>query len=135
MSASDSAQTRTPRVRGRTFLIGFATAALFIAGILSYFASSSPDGLDSATLRGCETVMVNGAERLEGNCIAQHATDHAMASSPLADYGVKGIAGSNGLAGVIGVLVTLAIAAAAFWLISRSSSRARTGTVATDGQR
>ncbi|MGV9714308.1 PDGLE domain-containing protein [Gordonia sp. NPDC003424] len=115
-----------PRVRRRTFLIAFALAALLIAGILSYFASQSPDGLDSATLRGCETVQVNGAEQLTGTCIAQHATDHAMASSPLADYGVKGIANSNGLAGIIGVLVVLAIAAGAFWLISGSRGRRRT---------
>ncbi|MGV9824610.1 PDGLE domain-containing protein [Gordonia sp. NPDC003429] len=108
------------RVRRRTFLIAFAAAALLIAGLVSYFASSSPDGLDSATLRGCETVTVDGVEHLRGDCIAQQATDHAMASSPLADYAVRGVAHTNGIAGVIGVLVTLAVAGGAFWLIART---------------
>jgi cobalt/nickel transport protein len=31
------------------FWAGFAGAILLIAGVASYFASSSPDGLDSAT--------------------------------------------------------------------------------------
>ena len=91
-----------------------------IAGVLSYAASSSPDGLDSATQRGCETVEVNGAEQLRGNCIAQHAGDHAMASSPLADYSVSGLGdNSGGVAGVIGVVVTVLVAGGLFWLLAR----------------
>ncbi|AZG44739.1 PDGLE domain-containing protein [Gordonia insulae] len=121
------------RVSRRTFLAAFAVAALLIAGIVSYAASSSPDGLDSATLRGCETVEVNGAEELSGNCIAQHATDHAMASSPLADYSVRGIGYTNGIAGVIGVLVTLAVAVGLFWLIA--SRRSARSTSSADGGR
>jgi cobalt/nickel transport protein len=118
-------QTPARRVGRRTFLAVFAAAALLIAGIVSYAASSSPDGLDSTTLRGCETVVVDGAEQLTGSCIAQHATDHALASSPLADYSVRGIGSTNGIAGVIGVLVTLAVAVGVFWLIaSRRSARA-----------
>ena len=38
------------------FWIGFAVVTLLIAGAVSYLASSSPDGLDSATLKGCEVV-------------------------------------------------------------------------------
>ncbi|NDK92348.1 hypothetical protein GYA93_22710 [Gordonia desulfuricans] len=108
-----------PRVRMRTFLVAFGVVALLVAGIVSYLASSSPDGLDSATLQGCQTVETNGTEHLVGNCIAQHATDHAMASSPLADYSVHGIGLSTGLAGIIGVLVVLAIAGLAFRLLGR----------------
>ena len=69
-----------PRVRRRTFLVGFGVIALLIAGVLSYIASSSPDGLDSATQQGCQTVTVNGTEELTGSCIAQHATDHGDAT-------------------------------------------------------
>ncbi|MFT4127799.1 MAG: PDGLE domain-containing protein [Gordonia sp. (in: high G+C Gram-positive bacteria)] len=119
MTATAPSGTASPRVRRRTFLIAFAVIALVIAGIVSYFASSSPDGLDSATQRGCETSAVNGTEQLTGNCIAQHATDHAMASSPLADYSLRGIEYTNGIAGVIGVIVTLAIAGGLFWAIRR----------------
>jgi cobalt/nickel transport protein len=106
--------------RGWRFWAGFAIAILLIAGVVSYFASSSPDGLDSATLQGCQVVQTDQGEQLTGSCIAQHATDHAMSASPLADYTVAGQAETGGLAGVIGVVVVLVIAGSAFWLISRA---------------
>ena len=91
-----------------------------IAGVISHFASASPDGLDSATLRGCEVVETADGEELTGDCIAQHASDHAMSTSPLADYAIGGRDGTGGIAGIIGVLVTVAVAGSAFWLIARS---------------
>ncbi len=112
----------TAPARGKTFWIGFLIVTLLIAGGLSYLASSSPDGLDSATLQGCEVIEVNGTEELTGSCIAQHAGDHAMATSPLADYAIVGKDGTGGLAGVIGVIVTLAVAGGVFWLIARRRS-------------
>lgn len=119
-----SAATAT---RGRLFWVGFAVATLLIAGVMSYFASSNPDGLDSATLQGCEIVEVSGAEELTGSCIAQHATDHHMSASPLADYAVAGGENSGGLAGIIGVLVTVAVAGGLFWVIARSRPKSATG--------
>lgn len=101
------------------FWIAALLATLLVAGGLSYLASSSPDGLDSATLRGCQVTEQGGAEQLSGQCIAQGARDHAMAASPLADYTVAGADGSGGLAGVIGVTVTLAAAGVLFWTLSR----------------
>ena len=100
--------------------VAFAAATLVIAGVISYFASASPDGLDSATLRGCEVVETADGEELTGDCIAQHASDHAMSTSPLADYAIGGRDGTGGIAGIIGVLVTVAVAGPAFWLIARS---------------
>ena len=91
--------TATSSQRRWLFWVGFVLVTLIIAGGVSYFASSSPDGLDSATLQGCEVVETNGAEELTGSCIAQHATDHAMAGSPLADYSIFGGEGTGGLAG------------------------------------
>jgi cobalt/nickel transport protein len=104
-------------------IFGFAT--LFIAGAVSYLASSSPDGLDSATLKGCEIVETNGTEELVGDCIAQHAEPHSMATSPLADYSIQGINGSGGLAGIIGVVVTVVVAGGLFWVIARSRSASK----------
>lgn len=108
------------------FWIGFLLVTLIVAGGISYLASSDPDGLDSATLQGCEIVDNAGAEELTGSCIAQHAQDHAMAGSPLADYTIAGDEATSGLAGVIGVAVTLLVAGAAFWLIARTRTKSAT---------
>lgn len=113
----------TTTQRRSWFWVGFILATLIIAGGVSYLASSSPDGLDSATLKGCDVVEVDGGEELTGQCIAQSATDHHLASSPLADYSILGGENTGGLAGVIGVLVTVAVAGGAFWLIARSKSK------------
>jgi cobalt/nickel transport protein len=109
--------------RGAGFHIGFLVVALIIAGGLSYFASPHPDGLDGVTLQGCQVTEVDGAERLDGDCIAQHAQDSVTAGSPLADYSVGGGAGTVGPAGVIGVLVTLVVAGGLFGLLRRRGDR------------
>jgi cobalt/nickel transport protein len=115
------------------FWVGFALATLLIAGVVSYFASPNPDGLDSATLQGCEVVEVDGVEQLTGQCIAQNARDHAMSESPLADYAIAGDESTGGLAGIIGVLATLGVAGGAFWLIARSNRATSTKTTMTTG--
>jgi cobalt/nickel transport protein len=120
MSTQPDAQSK--QKRSWTFWVGFAIVTLLIAGGVSYFASSSPDGLDSATLQGCEVVETADGEELTGSCIAQNATDHHLAASPLADYSIFGGENTGGIAGILGVVVTLAIAGGAFWLIARSRS-------------
>lgn len=105
--------------RGTGFHLGFLLVALVIAGGLSSFASSDPDGLDSVTLQGCAVTEVGGEEQLEGACIAQDARDPATAGSPLAGYSVVGGEGTVGLAGVAGVLVTLALGGGLFWMLRR----------------
>lgn len=98
------------------FFVAFGVVALLIAGVLSYLASSHPDGLDTVTLNGCEVTETDGGEQLSGECIAQHAREHDMAASPLADYTVGGDDSLLGLSGVLGVVVTLAVAGGLFWL-------------------
>jgi len=105
--------------RAAAFFLGFLAVALVVAGGLSYFASSDPDGLDTVTLHGCDVVETEAGEQLEGTCIAQNADDHSMAAGPLADYAVGGGEGTVGVAGVIGVVVTLAVASGLFWLLRR----------------
>jgi len=111
------------------FFAGFALVALVCAGVLSYFASSAPDGLDSATLKGCETVQTDHGQTLTGNCIAQNAGAHKMSDSPLANYSVGGDSRFTGVAGVLGVLATAVLAGGLFWLLRkrpRNTEKSRT---------
>jgi cobalt/nickel transport protein len=112
-----NAPTRSRRTAA--FFLGFLAVALLVAGGLSYFASSDPDGLDTVALHGCDVVETEAGEQLDGTCIAQHSDDHSLAGSPLADYAVGGGDGTVGVAGVIGVVVTLAVAGGLFWLLRR----------------
>ncbi|WP_433033665.1 PDGLE domain-containing protein [Actinomycetospora sp. CA-053990] len=106
------------------FYAGFLVVALLLAGVVSYAASSSPDGLDAVTVSGCE--LDEAGEPVGGTCIAQNAGEHAAAGSPLADYTVGGSEGTTGIAGVIGVLVTLLVAGGLFWVLRRRSSKDET---------
>ena len=107
----------------RWFYVGFLVVALLIAGGLSYFASSAPDGLDTVALHGCQTVQTTAGAELKGECLAQNATGHGAAGSPLADYSLFGHGGTVGPAGIIGVLVTLALAGGLFGLLHRRGNR------------
>ncbi len=121
-----------PQRRATGFLVGFLLVSLLIAGGLSYFASSSPDGLDTVTLQGCAVTETADGEQLDGTCIAQNAADHPLADGPLADYAVGGGEGTVGPAGIVGVLVTLVVAGGLFWLLRRPgdgrNADGRTGT-------
>ncbi|MGK5442040.1 PDGLE domain-containing protein [Micromonospora sp. URMC 105] len=105
--------------------------ALLLAGVVSNYASSHPDGLDSSLLEGC---TVNADHEITGgSCPAQQAKDHELADSPLADYGVRGVDNaflSTGLSGVLGVLLTFAVGGGVFWLLRR---RGPAGTDDADG--
>jgi cobalt/nickel transport protein len=97
----------TPRTRTRTFVLVGLAVALLIAGVGSYYASASPDGLES-------TAAEQG--------FADTARDSATAGSPLADYSVSGVDDgrlSGGLAGVIGVVLVLALAGGLTLLVRR----------------
>lgn len=89
------------------FLAIFLGVTLVIAGLISFYASSHPDGLE----------FVAGSTGF-----ADTARDPAGAGSPLADYAVAGVEDARlagGLAGVIGVLVTLVLAGGLAWLLRR----------------
>ncbi|WP_426243566.1 PDGLE domain-containing protein [Nocardioides sp. LHG3406-4] len=91
----------------RTFLITGLVAALLMAGVASYYASSHPDGLE----------FVAGETGFLDSAAKHHADD-----SPLADYHAKGVDDprlSGGLAGVLGALTVLLIGGGLFWTIRR----------------
>jgi cobalt/nickel transport protein len=104
----------------RMFLVAGLLVALLLAGVVSSFASSSPDGLDRTALDGC-TVDASG-EITGGTCMAQKEQEHQLGGSPLAGYGIRGIDNgylATGLSGVLGVALTFAVGGGLFWLVRR----------------
>ncbi|WP_127507254.1 PDGLE domain-containing protein [Actinoplanes solisilvae] len=102
------------------FLAGGLLVALLLAGVVSNFASGSPDGLDYAAREGC---TFNADDEITGGtCMAQQEGEHQLGDSPLADYGIKGVGNSflsTALAGTAGVLITFGIGAGLFWVARR----------------
>jgi cobalt/nickel transport protein len=90
----------------KKFFIGFAVVSLLIAGVLSYFASGDPDGLDKT---------------VEDTGIAEHAQEHPFAGSTFADYALGGDDKFTGLAGVLGVIVVLAVSFSLFWFLRKKT--------------
>ncbi|MDV7348126.1 PDGLE domain-containing protein [Rhodococcus oxybenzonivorans] len=101
------------------FFLVFAAVAMTIAGVLSHFADSDPDGLDSATLRGCQVTQTSEGEELNGRCMAQGAREHPLSATPFADYSVGGSAGTTGVAGIVGVSTVFVLSGSLFWLLTR----------------
>ncbi|WP_320065058.1 PDGLE domain-containing protein [Micromonospora sp. RTGN7] len=116
------------------FIVGGLLVALLLAGVVSNYASSHPDGLDSSLLKGC---TVNAEDEITGgSCPAQQARDHELADSPLADYGIRGLDNdflSTGLSGVLGVLLTFAVGGGVFWLLRRRDPGQSAGHATADG--
>jgi hypothetical protein len=113
-----------PRSQGRRsvkgVLIGGLLLAFVLAGFVSGYASGSPDGLEKVA--GDEGFLESGRES-------------GFAGSPLAEYAVRGVEDerlAGGLAGVIGVLLTVAVGTLLFWALSRLARR-RSGTSADRG--
>jgi cobalt/nickel transport protein len=89
-------------VSTRAVLLTGLVVALVLAGVLSYYASASPDGLN----RVAADLGFASAERASGG-------------GPLAGYEVGGISDSRlsgGLAGVLGCLVVLGLSSLLFRL-------------------
>ena len=91
----------------RTVLVGGGLVAVLLAGVVSFYASSSPDGLEKvAADKG-----LSAGEK-----------PHAVEEGPLADYSVKGVENerlSGGLAGVAGVALTVAAGGGVFYAVRR----------------
>lgn len=101
------------RVSTRTLVIVGVVIALLLAGVVSFYASASPDGLTHVA----ETLGFSSSEKA-----------HHTAGSPFAGYEMSGVSdtrGSKGLAGVVGVIAVGLVMAAVIWLVRRSS---RSGT-------
>ncbi|MGW1877419.1 energy-coupling factor ABC transporter permease [Streptomyces sp. NPDC001975] len=97
----------TARTSRRALWITGLATSLILAGFVSFYASADPDGLEKVA---------------HDKGIDVKSEEHAAADSPLADYGVKDISDarlSGGLAGVIGVGVTVVAGSTVFWAVRR----------------
>lgn len=95
------------RTSRRTLWVTGLVTSLVLAGFVSFYASADPDGLEKVA---------------HDKGIDKKAEAHAASDSPLADYGVKDVSDarlSGGLAGVIGVGVTVVAGSAVFWAVRR----------------
>ncbi|MFI0739881.1 PDGLE domain-containing protein [Streptomyces sp. NPDC021100] len=102
--------TRAPRPRRRFAVVVMAVTVL-LAGFVSYYAASTPDGLEKAA-------------RDKG--IDRKARETATEGSPLADDRVKDVSdtrASGALAGVVGVGVTLAAGTGVLVVLRRRRAR------------
>lgn len=116
--SSSTASTATPATpatvsrwrRGFAWGIGL-TVALLLSGVVSFYASSSPDGLEWVA---------------EQKGFIDAATEHAASLySPFVDYQVAGLSDarlSGGLAGIFGTLVVLGVGMGLMWLLGRSKT-------------
>jgi hypothetical protein len=108
--------------RNRKFLLLGVAVALFLAAVVSFYASSAPDGLEKV---GADTG------------IDANQKDSPLADTPFADYGTEGVKNdrlSGALAGVAGVALTLVIGGALFVVVRRRGSGSASAQDAQDAQ-
>jgi cobalt/nickel transport protein len=97
------------KISNRKFYASAFLASALLAGGVSFYASSSPDGL----------------EKVAGDVgFIDTAKDHTFGDFTLADYGIAGFENarlSAGLAGLIGVASTALVAIGLFMLIRKKA--------------
>ena len=97
--------------KNKKFLVSGFVVSLFLAGVVSFYASSNPDGLEKVA---------------QDIGFLDTAKEHTYADGALADYGVKGIENeraSVGVAGVIGVIGTAIVGGTLFTFIARKPKK------------
>ena len=97
--------------KNKKFLISGFVISLFLAGVVSFYASSNPDGLEKVA---------------QDIGFLDTAKEHTNADGVLADYGVKGIENeraSVGIAGVIGVIGTAIVGGLLFTFLARKPKK------------
>jgi hypothetical protein len=94
-------------VSTRRLLLAGLVVALVLAGVVSYYASGHPDGLNYV------------ASKVG---FSSTARPHASDGSPFAGYATRGVGDarlSGGLAGVVGVLVVGLVGGGLAWVLRR----------------
>ncbi len=100
--------SRTPRrPLLRAVAAGILVVAFVTAGVVSYYASSSPDGLTKVS---------------QDEGFADTETEHAASDGPFAGYGSSFVDDdrlSGGVAGVVGVLVVMVLVGGVTFVLRR----------------
>lgn len=94
-------------LNNRKFYLAGLVVSLFLAGVVSFYVSSSPDGLEKVA---------------EDIGFLETAKENTNSDVVLSDYGTKGVdneRASVGIAGIAGVLGTAVVAGVAFRFIAR----------------
>ena len=97
------------KISNRKFYASALLVSAVLAGGASFYASSSPDGLEKVA---------------EDVGFIETAKDHTFGDFTLSDYGVSGLENARlsvGFAGLIGVLVTAIVALGLFMLIRKKA--------------
>jgi cobalt/nickel transport system permease protein len=105
-------------------IVVLIAATIVVGGALSWFASSNPDGLEWAMIKTAgKAELETKGDVLKGAADVQEAT----AFMPGYDYASAGEEGSStgtGVAGIVGGIMTFALAGIAGFLISRAKKKA-----------
>jgi len=105
MSAPSSDTKR--RISSKTFIVASLVVTLLLAGIVSFYASGSPDGLNRVA---------------QDEEFSHKEESSATSDSPLADYSTDNVDDdrlSGGLAGVIGVAAVLVLMGGVAYVVRR----------------
>ena len=105
--ATEGAPSTRPRVSTRRLVVVGILVSLFLAGVVSFYASTHPDGLQ----------FVAGEKGF-----LHSAGAHASDDSPFAGYATRGVEDarlSRGVAGVVGATLVLVLAGGLFLVVRR----------------
>jgi cobalt/nickel transport protein len=107
----------------RWVALGALVVALVVAGVVSFYASKDPDGLNRVAI---------------DQGFSDTETEHRTADGPLAGYATSGVEDkrlSGGLSGVVGVVVVLALTAGLAQVVRRRRTEDGSPATTTAGDR
>ena len=114
------------KTSGKKVIIAILVATALVGGVVSWFASANPDGLEWSIAR------VSGQDELENSNAVQEAASNAQERiAPLPDYALPDgneCLGTS-VSGIVGGAVTIGVLVAAGWVISRVKKRSQPHTV------
>ena len=116
----DGSSSARPRVSTRRLVVIGILVSLFLAGVVSFYASTHPDGL----------AFVAGEKGF-----LHSAGAHASDGSPFAGYSTRGVENarlSRGLAGVVGATLVFVLAGGLFLVVRRRDQSGTAGDIADD---